>query len=333
MRLASFSKSQRGKKVLAATVLALTLFFFWSSVGAQTVSCIPTFTPGCVVTLSWVDNATNETEQVIERNLNGGAFGSPKTVGANITQVVDSTGFVQSATVDNEYCYRVAAANFSADIPPVRQQSAWSNTACFTVAKKVVNQAPTVNAGPDQSITLPALATLAGTVTDDQLPNPPANVTVTWSKVSGPGTVTFATPNAPQTTATFSVAGAYVLRLTANDSALQASDDIGITVLAAASVKVPSVPTGVTVTQESINSIRMSWQLNSTVANPETSIELERKAGKVITVIKGIAAGTTLYTDQSVAPATTYCYRIRALNSAGASAYSNPPSCGTTLAQ
>src|SRR6185436_13122529 len=44
----------------------------------------------------------------------------------------------------------------------------------------------------------------------------------------GPGTVTFANPNALNTTATFSVVGTYVLRLTANDSALSSSDEVTI---------------------------------------------------------------------------------------------------------
>jgi hypothetical protein len=35
-----------------------------------------------------------------------------------------------------------------------------------------------------------------------------------WSMVSGPGTVTFANPAALSTTATFSIPGTYVLRLT-----------------------------------------------------------------------------------------------------------------------
>jgi hypothetical protein len=92
------------------------------------------------------------------------------------------------------------------------------------------NKAPIVNAGPDQTITLPAAANLTGTATDDGLPNPPAKVTTTWTKVSGPGTVTFANASALSTTATFSVAGTYTLRLTASDSALSSTDDIVITV-------------------------------------------------------------------------------------------------------
>ncbi len=95
------------------------------------------------------------------------------------------------------------------------------------------NQAPVANAGADQAITLPATASLSGTVTDDGLPSPPATVTTTWSKVSGPGTVTFGNASARATTATFSTSGSYTLRLTANDSALSASDDIVVTVNAA----------------------------------------------------------------------------------------------------
>lgn len=97
----------------------------------------------------------------------------------------------------------------------------------FTVLQ---NQPPSVNAGADQTITLPAAASLDGTVSDDGLPAPP-NLTVTWSVVSGPGPVTFADPNAVDTTATFTTDGTYVLRLTASDGDLTTSDDVVITVL------------------------------------------------------------------------------------------------------
>jgi hypothetical protein len=72
-----------------------------------------------------------------------------------------------------------------------------------------VNQIPLVDAGPD--LTTRQTATLNGTVSDDGLPNPPGTLTTTWSKVSGPGTVTFANPGAVDTTATFSKPGTYVL--------------------------------------------------------------------------------------------------------------------------
>jgi hypothetical protein len=93
----------------------------------------------------------------------------------------------------------------------------------------VVNQAPVVSAGPDRTVTLPAAATLSGTASDDGLPAPPA-LTVAWSRTSGPGTVTFANPATASTTATFSAAGVYVLRLTASDGALTAFDEMQVTV-------------------------------------------------------------------------------------------------------
>jgi PKD repeat protein len=99
-----------------------------------------------------------------------------------------------------------------------------------TVTVSAANQAPTADAGPDRSVTLPAAATLSGAVGDDGLPNPPGAVTAAWTKVSGPGTVTFANQAAATTTATFSAAGTYQLRLSADDSALSASDDVTVTV-------------------------------------------------------------------------------------------------------
>jgi PKD repeat protein len=90
------------------------------------------------------------------------------------------------------------------------------------------NGAPVVDAGADQTIQLPAQASLDGTVTDDGQPQ--ATPTTTWSKVSGPGTVTFGSAGAVDTTAGFSLAGTYTLRLTANDGASITSDDVVVTV-------------------------------------------------------------------------------------------------------
>ena len=91
------------------------------------------------------------------------------------------------------------------------------------------NQPPTVIAGPDQTIVLPGdTVSLNGSVGDDGLPN---NTLITsWSAVSGPGPVIFADPNAASTSATFSVAGIYVLRFTADDTELLSSDDLTVTV-------------------------------------------------------------------------------------------------------
>ncbi len=91
------------------------------------------------------------------------------------------------------------------------------------------NEAPAVNAGADQELTGFASTVLQGIVTDDGLP---AGNTLTqqWTKVSGPGGVTFSDASAGSTAATFSETGVYVVRLTANDAALTAFDEITVTV-------------------------------------------------------------------------------------------------------
>lgn len=91
------------------------------------------------------------------------------------------------------------------------------------------NVAPSVNAGADTSVRIPASINLVGTASDDGKPTN-GSMTTTWTKVSGPGTVTVGNASTLNTTASFSAAGVYVLRLTATDSLLQTSDDVTITV-------------------------------------------------------------------------------------------------------
>ena len=105
-----------------------------------------------------------------------------------------------------------------------------SNVFNSTATIDHVNLPPIANAGPDQSVTLPAnTVTLDGSATtDDGQPN--GSLTYTWTKVSGPGKVTFANASQAVTNAQFSKAGTYTLRLTANDGQLSATDDVVITV-------------------------------------------------------------------------------------------------------
>jgi hypothetical protein len=106
--------------------------------------------------------------------------------------------------------------------------TAWTTQAKNTTPPTTTNTAPVVSAGTDQSVTLPSKVTLNGTVTDDGQPN--NAVTTKWTKISGPGTVTFTDSTVIDTTASFSTAGSYVLRLSASDGSLSATDDVKITV-------------------------------------------------------------------------------------------------------
>jgi hypothetical protein len=103
------------------------------------------------------------------------------------------------------------------------------------------DRAPVVSVSGPAAVTLPSSAVLDGTVSDDGLPGP---YTVLWSVDSGPGAVVFAEPGAEDTTAVFSVAGSYVLRLTADDGELTESATLTIAVVDPAPRQTTAVFTG-----------------------------------------------------------------------------------------
>lgn len=93
------------------------------------------------------------------------------------------------------------------------------------------NAAPTVQAGTDQTIELPAnSANLSGSATDDSTTS---TLTYTWSATSGPSGVTFGTASAAATAVTFPSAGSYVLTLSVSDGTATGTDTIAVTVNAA----------------------------------------------------------------------------------------------------
>lgn len=93
------------------------------------------------------------------------------------------------------------------------------------------NAAPSVDAGTDQSAILPSTAQLAGSATDDDLPEPDA-VSLTWSIVSGPAGASISNASIADPVVSFTLPGTYVLRLTASDSISESADDVEITVSA-----------------------------------------------------------------------------------------------------
>jgi len=90
------------------------------------------------------------------------------------------------------------------------------------------NLPPVVDAGGDQSVQVSSDLLLSGTVTDDDQPS--GTLTITWSLVSGPGNATFATPDQESTFVRFDAEGTYTVRLTGDDSALTAYDELQVTV-------------------------------------------------------------------------------------------------------
>ena len=178
---------------------------------------------------------------IVETTINGALLQSIDISAANAKQAAGLAYAPASNGSGAKRFYIVDRAIDNNNDPKIIDGKMYEMT---TPASGTSNTAPVVSAGPDQTITLPGNASLNGTVSDDGLPNPPGTVTTTWSKVSGPGTVTFGNANAVDTTASFSADGVYTLRLTANDSALSSSDDLIITVNPAGSNAAPVVNAG-----------------------------------------------------------------------------------------
>jgi hypothetical protein len=96
------------------------------------------------------------------------------------------------------------------------------------IVNSAVNQVPLANAGADQTITLPANSTIlagAGIDLDGTITN------YIWTKISGPSTVTIASPNSPGTAVDNLVQGIYQFELTVTDNnGVTGKDTVQITV-------------------------------------------------------------------------------------------------------
>ena len=89
----------------------------------------------------------------------------------------------------------------------------------------------------------------------------------------------------------------------------------------------PDAPINLGATAQGTSQVQLAW---TDVASVETGYEVERKFGaNPFAKIATLGAGAQAYTDNGVAPATAYTYRVRAINNDGASGYSNEASATT----
>ena len=164
-----------------------------------TFSAVGTDSDGSIVSYQWTQVSGPEAATLTNTNT------STVTVKINIAGVY----FFRVTVKDNEDATAYADAK-------------------LTVNAATVTQAPTANAGPNKSITLPVNATtLNGSGSD-------ADGTISsysWSKVSGPS-ATLTNGNTANLSLSNLLEGTYVFRLTVtDDDALTGSDDVIVTVL------------------------------------------------------------------------------------------------------
>lgn len=100
----------------------------------------------------------------------------------------------------------------------------------FLSPSSIANQSPLVSAGLDASILWGSTLALNGFASDDGQPLSANPLSISWSKISGPGDVLFGDSSLLDTSAQFSDAGTYVLRLAASDGLLTSFDDLTVVV-------------------------------------------------------------------------------------------------------
>jgi hypothetical protein len=159
----------------------------------------------------------NGTQQfvAIVRDQNGAAMFPQPTVNWSATG---------SGTVTSSGLFTAASSDPSAIITAAVNSISGSATVTITntaPAVTITSPAQAALALPDRTNSL----VLSATATDAEV-----TPTVIWSQVSGPGTATFANANSPNTSVSFSADGTYVLRITASDGILTATDEVSVTV-------------------------------------------------------------------------------------------------------
>ena len=99
---------------------------------------------------------------------------------------------------------------------------------------------------------------------------------------------------------------------------------------ATTSVSLPAAPANLSAAAASVSQINLIWTDQST---NETGFQIERKtgAGGTYAQIGTAAANATAYSDTGRTEGTTYYYRVRAVNGAGNSTYSNEANATTAV--
>lgn len=170
------------------------------------------------IDLSWRDNSDNEDGFKIERQPSQGSWREIATVGKNTSSYSDSG--LSPSTV---YCYRVRAYNTAG-------ASDYSNTSCATTPS--LNQPPTADAGPDQTVVVGERVQLDGSHSRD--PDGDA-LSYSWRFLSKPSgsQAELSNPTIVNPTLTPDLPGEYLLELAVDDGkGGRASDQVLVTAVA-----------------------------------------------------------------------------------------------------
>ncbi|GAB3912404.1 hypothetical protein GCM10028803_55620 [Larkinella knui] len=263
-----------------------------------------TATSAVSVTLSWGDLSGNETGFEIERGRSEtGTFNKLADVAANGTTYED-----RGLTPAEPYCYRIRAKNAIG-------ASDYSNTACVTTPN-VPPAAPTrltATAVAPTQINL-AWADLSNNESGFEIERG-SSATGSFSKIADvpANATTYEDKNRTDNTA-------YCYRVRAKNAA--GVSGFTDAVCATTPLAPPAIPGTLVAQLADYDQVKLTWPA---VSNSAVTVVVERSTdpNAGFTEIAQQPAAQTNYLDVGLQEFTTYYYRIRAVNTAGKSGYSN----------
>lgn len=254
-----------------------TLYFdTGNSTGANRVSAAYGATVNDVAMVSFYGSTTNNVQQVHKNGtlLIGDATGHAVATAGN--PAIGAMSTFQNTSIAEVIMIRGTVSAATREQLEGYLAHKWGLTANLPAGHPYKSAAPT---------TASAVANLDGTVSD-------ANgdpLTTTWTLVSGPAGVGFASPSSVDTTATFTVAGTYTLRLAANDTYGPISDDVVITVNSSSPNNAPTISN---IADTATNEDTATGAIAFTVGDVETA------AGSL--TVSGSSSNTTLVPNANI---------------------------------
>ncbi|MCE6988556.1 fibronectin type III domain-containing protein [Dyadobacter sp. CY323] len=263
---------------------------------AQTVS-------SSQINLTWKDQATNEAKFELERSTDGTSFSKITDINANTT-TYENTG-LQPAT---KYWYRVRSVNGSGP-------SIFSNIADATTLDVVPNaparlSATTVNY---EQINL-AWEDVSGNETGFQIERSTNGTTFNKIADLGANVKTYESKGLNAETK-------YYFRIRAVN-AIGNSPYSNVADATTAKAPIPDAPTNLTAVPVDFDLIQLRWSKLSANAT-EVIIERSTKPNADFKQIGRQAASVIQFADREILDVADYYYRIKAINAAGSSGYSN----------
>lgn len=263
------------------------------------------------VSLTWLDNAGNETAYALDRSTDGGLT----WVIVNHALAVGTTTFNDTGlSPETTYTYRVRAENAAG-------VSAWSAPATATTYQPP--QPPNAPSGLVAQAISRSEIDLAwtdnATTESGYRVDTSSDAGVTWTLLA----------TLPVNTTSYRVSNllaetSYAYRVVAtNEAGASAPSNVAQATTLPPPPPPPTAPTSLTANAVSANAVQLAWTDNAT---NETGYAVERSGDAGVTwtaVTSTLPADSTGLVDAGVQPGLTYQYRVRAINADGTSSWSN----------